>query len=132
MENSVDSYVRINSQQHGNLAISLPTFKRAKGRIERQSTLRGGIKITSKEHQDLLLTKKELEKALKVAQGSSREIGCVKKNTGLGSSREIDRVRRLDIRDKVKSSKRLSLQYNAGLLVEAKRTFYAREEQGVN
>ena len=132
MENSADNYVLIDHEKHGNLAISLPTFKRAKGRIERQSTLRGGIKITSKEHQKLLLTQNELEKAQKAVQGSSCELDRVPKKTGLGSSCEIDRVRRLEIQDKAKSSKRLSRQRNAGLLVEAKRAFYTKEEQGLN
>ncbi|MBT3366897.1 MAG: hypothetical protein HN416_07070 [Nitrospina sp.] len=117
MENSVDSYVRINSQQHGNLAISLPTFKRAKGRIERQSTLRKGITITSREHGDLLLTRKELKKAQLVAR-------CL-------LPYDIHRLRKSEIQDKVKSSKKLSRQRNTGLLLEAKRAFYAQEHQGL-
>ena len=133
MENSGDNYVHIDHAQYGSLKISSSIFKRALGRIMRQSTPRGGgIKITSKEHQDLLLTKRELEKALKAAQGSSWEIDRDQKKTGLGSPIEIDRVRRLEIQEKVKSSKLLSRTRNAGLLIEAKRTFYAKDEQGVN
>ena len=132
MENSADNCVLIHNAQYGSLKISSSTFKRALGRIMRQSTPRGGgIRITSNEHQDLLLTKRELKKALKAAQGSSWEIDCDQKKTGLGSSREIERVRRLEIREKVKLSKRLSRQRNEGLLLEAKRAFYEIEEQGI-
>jgi hypothetical protein len=114
MENSGDSCIYIHSEQHGFLAISPSTFKRAKGRLERQSTVRNGIIITSPRYPNLLLTRREFQRA------------------AVDYSKEIDRVRRSEIEDKVKGSKRLSRQRNAGLLVEAKRAFYEKEDQGLN
>ena len=114
MENSGDSYICIHSEEHDFLAISLNTFKRAKGRFERQSSVRGGRTITSLRYPNLLLTRTEFQRA------------------AVDYSKEIDRVRRLDIREKVKSSKRLSRTRNAGLFQEANRAFYAKEEQGLN
>jgi hypothetical protein len=115
MENFRDRTVFIQSE-HGPLLISPNIFKRAVRRIANKSSLRSGIEITSPEYPELLLTRKELEKA---------------QRAGRDSSKKIDRVRKLDIEDKAKSSKRLSRQRNARLLIEAKKIFYAKENQGV-